>query len=107
MGINVRVQKSPKPLDVITAQVKLERDLKSCMSCRFFYGSSSQCIAKQCVKEEGEAGISEPDMRSKCFECPYRQSEKYCFPCMKKLLGCEEKEKQNEIMPEQEEKEDE
>ena len=87
MGINVRVQKSPKPLDVITTQVKLERDLKSCMHCRFFYGSSSQCIAKQCVMEEWKAEISEPDTGSECFECPYRQSEKYCFPCMKRILG--------------------
>ena len=22
----------------------------------------------------------------KCFGCPYPQSEKYCFPCMQKLL---------------------
>lgn len=87
MGINVRIQKSPKPLDVIIAQAKLERDLKSCMRCRFFYGSNSQCIAKQCVREDREAEIPEQDRESACFECPYRQSERYCFPCMKKILG--------------------
>lgn len=42
MGINVRVQKSPKPLDVIEVQAKLERDLRSCMRCRFFYGNNRQ-----------------------------------------------------------------
>ena len=54
MGINVRVQKSPKPLDVIEVQAKLERDLRSCMRCRFFYGNNRQCIAKKCVKEDAQ-----------------------------------------------------
>lgn len=87
MGINVRVQDAPKSDGIIVVQVNLEKDLKDCMRCRFFYGSSRQCIAKQCVKKEREAEISEPDMGSECFECPYRQSEKYCFPCMKRILG--------------------
>ena len=47
VGINVRVQKSPKPLDVIEVQAKLERDLRSCMRCRFFYGNNRQCITKK------------------------------------------------------------
>lgn len=54
MGINVRVQKSPKPLDVIEVQAKLERDLRSCMRCRFFYGNNRQCIAKKCVKQDAQ-----------------------------------------------------
>ena len=29
MGINVKVQKSPKPIEIITAEARLERDLKS------------------------------------------------------------------------------
>ena len=41
-----------------------------------------------------------------CIGCPYRQSERYCFPCMKKLLGTEEKEHEKEIVFEQEEKKD-
>lgn len=107
MGINVRIQKSPKPLDVIIAQAKLERDLKSCMRCRFFYGSNSQCITKQCVREDRGAEVSEQDRESECFGCPYRQSERYCFPCMKKLLGRKEKETENQIVLEQEEKQNE
>lgn len=105
MGINVRVQKAPKPKDAIYAQVKLEKDLKSCMRCKFFYGNSSQCIAKKCVKEDMEPKITMQDKGSKCYGCPYMQPEKYCFPCMKKLLGYEEKEMQSEL--EQEEKTDE
>ena len=52
MGINVKVQKSPKPIEIITAEARLERDLKSCMRCRYFHGNNRQCIAKKCVKEE-------------------------------------------------------
>ena len=65
MGINVRVQKSPKPTDIVVAEAKLERDLKSCMRCRYFHGNNRQCIAKKCVPH----------------------TEGYCFPCMKELLG--------------------
>lgn len=46
MGINVKVQKSPKPIEIITAEARLERDLKSCMRCRYFHGNNRQCIAK-------------------------------------------------------------
>lgn len=44
MGVNVKVQKSPKPKDIVTAEVRLEQDLKSCMRCRYFYGNNRQCI---------------------------------------------------------------
>ena len=86
MGINVRVQKSPKPLDVIEVQEKLERDLRSCMRCRFFYGNNRQCIAKKCVKEDAHPKAVELKKEDECIGCPYRQSERYCFPCMKKQL---------------------
>lgn len=87
MGINVRVQNAPKPDAVITARVNLERDLRRCMSCRYFYGNNSQCIKSDCVKKDSKHGIMEQNRENKCFGCPYRQSEQYCFPCMKKLLG--------------------
>lgn len=47
MGINVKVQKSPKPSEIIVAQASLERDLRECMKCKFFYGNKSQCLAKK------------------------------------------------------------
>ena len=88
MGINVKVQKSPKPRDIVTADARLERDLKSCMRCRYFYGNNSQCIAKKCVKEEmKKLEIKEEAKKNKCYECPYPQTDGYCFPCMKELLG--------------------
>ena len=106
MGINVRVQKVPKQIDVISAQVKLERDLRSCMRCRFFYGNNRQCIASKCVRADIVLKAEIQDMENKCYGCPYSQSEKYCFPCMKELLGYKEKETQSEIELKQEEKKD-
>lgn len=50
MGINVRVQNAPKLSGIIAAQVKLEKDLRSCMRCRFFYGNNSQCLARKFTK---------------------------------------------------------
>lgn len=88
MGINVKVQKHLDQKDVITAEAKLERDLRSCMRCRYFYGNNSQCIAKKCIKEEmKKSEIAEEEKKSKCYECPYPHTEGYCFPCMKELLG--------------------
>ena len=86
MGINVRMQNAPKLDGIIAAQVKLEKDLKSCMNCKFFYGNNSQCLAKKCIGEESRSEIMEVDKESMCLGCPYRQSEKYCFPCMRKIL---------------------
>lgn len=86
MGINVRVQDAPKPNGIIAAQVNLEKDLKDCMRCRFFYGNNSQCLARKCVREESKPEITEQDKEDMCFGCPYKQSEQYCFPCMRKIL---------------------
>lgn len=90
MGINVRVKNTPKPDDVMAVQMNLEKDLKSCMHCKFFYGNNSQCIKSDCVKKDSKHGIMEQNRENKCFGCPYRQSEQYCFPCMKKLLDKKE-----------------
>ena len=103
MGINVRVQKSPKATDIIVAEVKLERDLKSCMRCRFFYGNTRQCIAKKCVKEDMEVEKAIKEEESKCLGCPYLNTEGYCFPCMKEILGIIKK---KQIVNEQEKKKD-
>jgi len=104
VGINVRVQKAPKKTNYVVAEVKLEKDLKSCMRCRFFHGNNRQCIAKQCVKEDIEKPeITVEEEQSKCFGCPYPHIEGYCFPCMKEILGLIKKKL---IVIEQEEKND-
>ena len=104
MGINVKVQKSPKPTDIIVAEAKLEIDLRSCMRCRYFHGNNRQCILKKCVKEEKkQPEITDEEKQSKCFECPYPHMEGYCFPCMRDILGLLKK---KPIVIEQEEKKD-
>lgn len=99
MGINVRVQKSPKPAGIIMAEATLEKDLKSCMRCRFFHGNNRQCIAKKCVAEDVKPEITVEENQSKCFGCPYPHTEGYCFPCMKDMLG--HTGKQNQIIMEE------
>ena len=83
MGINVRVQNYKETKEIPSFEAKLERDLRSCMKCRFFYGHNSQCVANECVKEVKKQQ-EEENKESLCYECPYKQSEQYCFPCMKK-----------------------
>lgn len=68
MGINVRVQNAPKPSTVIVTQVELEKDLKSCMRCKFFYGNNSQCLGKKCVREESKSKMMEQDKEDMCFK---------------------------------------
>ena len=91
MGINVTVRKYPKQKDVITAEAALERDIRSCMRCRFFH-NSRQCIANECVKTAENRRLVDGITENQCIGCPDSPSEKDCFPCMKKLLrGMEEK----------------
>lgn len=81
----IKIQINPKSKDVVMKRIQLGMDLKDCMHCKFFYGNSRQCIAKKCTREERKK--PEQDRSNKCFGCHYRQSENYCFPCMKELLG--------------------
>lgn len=83
-GIGVRIRKPAKRRNLTVFEVNAEKDVKQCMQCRFFYNNSRQCIAKECVKKPRQ---KETVRNSQCTGCPYKQSEGYCFPCMKKLLG--------------------
>lgn len=104
MGINVKVQKSSKSRNIVTAEAKIEKDLKSCMRCKYFYGNNRQCILKKCIKEEmQQPEITEEEKQSKCFGCPYPHREGYCFPCTRDILGILRK---KTIIIEQEEKKD-
>lgn len=103
MGINVKVQKFSKPKDIVTADVRLEIDLRNCMRCGYFHGNNRQCVAKKCVKEDiRQQEIPVEEKQSKCFKCPYPHAEGYCFPCMKEILGQIKK----PVVIEQEEKKD-
>ncbi len=63
---------------------KISKDITECMRCRFFWGNDSRCINNSCIKDKEKKPKKEE--KSECTDCPYKQSEGYCFPCMKKLL---------------------
>lgn len=65
----------------------IDEDLKSCMKCRFFWGNNHRCANKRCVKEKETPETQNIELKIECAGCTYKQSEEYCFPCMKKLLG--------------------
>ena len=85
MGINAKKQK-PDIADVeLDEKDKLERDLRSCMKCRFFWGNDSRCIHnKKCGAGKQKA---DKQQDNKCTGCPYGRNSTYCFPCMRDLLG--------------------
>ena len=68
----------------IKAERKLERDLKSCMRCKNFYGNSTQCIKRNCVRDR--KAKPKEKINEYCKDCPYKQEGMYCFPCMKKMM---------------------
>lgn len=86
MEISVRLQKPVKQEKIVCFHAKQDKDLRECLHCRYFYGSSRRCIAQHCTKEM--AGLQEQvDKDSPCYGCSYKKQEGYCFPCMKKILG--------------------
>lgn len=69
----------------IRAEHKFDRELQSCMRCKYFFGNSAQCIKNKCDKHEMRK--PKEHINNYCKDCPYKKEGKYCFPCMKKLLG--------------------
>lgn len=76
---------NPKLNEAEKAERKFDRDLKSCMKCHYFWGNDSRCMNSKCYKEK-TAKNPEPKEKSECTDCPYKQSDSYCFPCMKKIM---------------------
>lgn len=68
-------------------QRKLDRELKSCLRCKYFYGNNSQCIKYKCFNEKKRKPEEKPIQKSICDDCNYRQGREVCFPCYKKILG--------------------
>ncbi len=81
------IVKEQKKRLVDDAVRKFDRDLKSCMNCRFFIGNDSRCINNKFCKEEEIIIKPIVKEKSECDNCPYKQEGGYCFPCMKKLLA--------------------
>ena len=44
LGINAKKQKPEKNSKENNAKEKLERDLRSCMKCKYFWGNDNRCI---------------------------------------------------------------
>lgn len=85
MGINTKRQKPEKKKVAIDAKEQLERDLRSCMNCKYFYGNDIRCIKN---KKCGAGKQKQEEYKdSKCIGCPYGKNSRYCFPCMKDILG--------------------
>lgn len=91
MGINTKGSVGKKAEQrAADPKQKLERELRSCMRCKFFYGHNNRCIHnKKCsgrMTDEQKAAL-EKKKNSKCHDCPYGKGRDYCFPCMRELLG--------------------
>ena len=84
MGISTGTNKSANKTS--NKDNDLDRDLKSSMKCKFFWGNNHMCALKKCYKEKKKPIPQNNDKKSECDGCTYKQSEGYCFPCMKKLL---------------------
>ncbi len=65
---------------------RLEKDIKDCMHCKFFWGNNHRCATNKCGRQKAKKEL-EKKIPEKCVGCPYRQSESYCFPCMKDILS--------------------
>jgi hypothetical protein len=92
MGINAKqkedkqAEKSAKELQKKQENLrKLDRELKSCMRCKYFYGNNSQCIKKKCFKEK-KVQREKAKKKTICDDCVYRHGEGYCFPCYKEIV---------------------
>ena len=68
----------------VSLEEKLERELKDCMHCRFFWGHNNRCANGTCCKPSKK---KEQKLPTECAGCPYYQGNGYCFPCMRKLIG--------------------
>ena len=64
----------------VSSEEKLERELKDCMHCRFFWGHNNRCANGTCCKSSKK---KEQKLPTECVGCPYYQGNGYCFPCMR------------------------
>lgn len=86
MGINQKKNKSKKLDKVERERRRFDRELRDCMHCKFFWGNNHRCAINKCCKMN-QVTVTERKIPEKCVGCPYKQSNDYCFPCMKKILG--------------------
>ena len=63
---------SHKKRTPMSAEDKLERDLKDCMHCKFFWGHNNRCANGICVKPTKKKEISIPDVIRQIKHCLFR-----------------------------------
>lgn len=83
-GGTVEKRDKHKKRRFVSPEEKLERELKDCMHCRFFWGHNNRCANGTCCKPSKK---KEQKLPTECVGCPYYQGNGYCFPCMRKLIG--------------------
>ena len=54
----------------VSPEEKLERELKDCMHCRFFWGHNNRCANGTCCKPSKK---KEQKLPTECVGCPYYQ----------------------------------
>ena len=69
LGINAKKQKPEKNSKENNAKEKLERDLRSCMKCKYFWGNDNRCInnekcgaGKQKTEKQQESNVQDVHM---------------------------------------------
>ena len=85
LGINTKAFKKDEIKSEADNKKQLVKELHSCMKCKYFWGNDNRCINN----EKCGAGKqkTEKQQESKCVGCPYGKNSRYCFPCMRDLLG--------------------
>ena len=58
----------------VSPEEKLERELKDCMYCRFFWGHNNRCANGTCCKPSKK---KEQKLPTECVGCPYYQGKEY------------------------------
>ena len=104
MGINVRVQDFPKIGRAVKAGGR--NGQKGGMSRRIVGESSRRWTKRDRMEKKHVAEELKPAGNDLCEGCPYRQTERYCFPCMKKILEEKRKGTGKTIVHKQEKKRD-
>ena len=56
----------------VSPEEKLERELKDCMHCRFFWGHNNRCANGTCCKPSKK---KEQKLPTECVGCPYYQGK--------------------------------
>lgn len=71
----------------VSPEEKLERELKDCMHCRFFWGHNNRCANGTCCKPSKK---KEQKLPTECVGCPYYQGkgDRHSITSMTMITWC-------------------